>query len=316
MATRTKTNKLVAAVNQKIKAKSKKPKRDLYQETTDRIIALLEKGVLPWRRTWSQYGLARNYFTKNIYKGINAILMNNSEYPIPYFLSMKQANKLGGKVKKGAKADTVLCFKLTFKDETGKIITQEQATALKAAGQEVQTLRLLRYFNVFNISKIEGIDFKIPEVQLKDNEQIAKCENIIENMPNPPAIETVKADRAFYSPNLDRVNVPSIQQFENSSEYYCTLFHELTHATGHPNRLNRKGISELTFFGTKQYSKEELIAEMGAAFLSAHAGIDYEAITENSAAYIQGWLKVLKEDKHFIFGSAAQAQKAVDYILG
>jgi len=149
MATKTKITKMVAKVNKRIKAKAKQPKRDLYQETTDRIIALLEKGVLPWRRTWSQYGLARNYFTKNIYKGINAVLMNNSEYPIPYFLSMKQANQLGGKVKKGSKADTVLCFKLTFKDETGKIITPEQAAERKAAGQEVQTLRLLRYFNVF-----------------------------------------------------------------------------------------------------------------------------------------------------------------------
>jgi len=168
----------------------------------------------------------------------------------------------------------------------------------------------------FTISKIEGINFKIPEVQLKDNERIANCENIIEQMPNPPAIETVNANRAYYSPTLDRVNVPSIKQFENSEEFYVTLFHELTHSTGHANRLNRKGISELTTFGTKQYSQEECIAEMGAAFLSTHAGIDYEAITENSAAYIQGWLKVLKEDKYFIFQSAAQAQKAVDYILG
>ena len=298
-------------------AKAVKPtKRDLYQETTNKIIALLENGVLPWRRTWSQYGLAKNYVSGKAYKGINMILMNNTAYNIPYFLSFKQAKELGGTIKKGAKAEQVLYFKLTFKDENGKVLSQETATQYKKAGRVVKVLRFLRYFSVFNIADIEGIEYDIPEVELKDNEQIEKCDQLVLDMPNPPKFETTNTDKAFYAPLLDLINMPSIKQFENSAEYYSTLFHEMIHSTGHETRLNRTGISELDKKAKNEYSKEELIAEMGAAFLCATTGIDYDAVTENSAAYINGWLKVLKADKRFIFQSAAAAQKAANYILG
>ena len=290
-------------------------KRDLYQETTDKIIGLLETSVLPWRRTWSQYGLARNFASGTIYKGINMVLMNNTTHSIPYFMSFKQIKQRGGMVKKGAKAEQVLCFKLTFKDADGKVLTNDQATQYKKAGKEVKVLRFLKYFSVFNIADVEGIEIEIPVVSLKENEQIEQCESLIQDMRNPPIFETVDTDRAYYSPVLDQVNMPSIRQFDSSAAYYAILFHEIVHSTGHEKRLNRKGITELTNYGTAQYSKEELIAEMGAAFLCASVGIDYDVITENTAAYIQGWLKVLKADKHFIFQAAAQAQKAVNYIL-
>ena len=295
---------------------TKKPNRDLYQETTNKIIALLEKGVLPWRRTWSQFGLAKNYVSGKAYKGINMVLMNNTDHNIPYFLSFKQAKELGGTIKKGAKAEQVLYFKLTFKDENGKVLSQETASQYKKAGRVVKVLRFLKYYNVFNIADVEGIFFSIPEVELKDNEQIEKCDQLVMNMPHPPKFETTNTDRAFYAPLSDLINMPSIQQFENSAEYYSTLFHEMIHATGHESRLNRKGISQLGKKEKSTYSKEELIAEMGAAFLCATTGIDYDAITENSAAYVQGWLTVLKADKQFIFKVSAQSQKAVDYILG
>jgi len=205
---------------------------------------------------------------------------------------------------------------LTFKDENGKILSQEIATQYKKSGRVVKVLRFLRYFSVFNIADIEGIEFDIPEVELKDNEKIEKCDHLVLNMPNPPKFETTNTDRAFYAPILDLINMPSIKQFENSEEYYSTLFHEMIHSTGHETRLNRNGITEIGKKKSDIYSKEELVAEMGAAFLCATTGIDYDAITENSAAYINGWLKVLKADKRFIFQSAASAQKAANYILG
>ena len=300
----------------KQKVKGQKIKRDLYQETTNKIIALLEKGVLPWRRTWSQFGLAKNYVSGKAYKGINMILMNNTVHNIPYFLSFKQAKELGGTIKKGAKAEQVLYFKLTFKDDNGKVLSQETASQYKKAGRVVKVLRFLKYFNVFNIADVEGIFFSIPEVELKDNEQIEKCDQLVMNMPNPPKFETTNTDRAFYAPASDLINMPSIKQFENSAEYYSTLFHEMIHSTGHQSRLDRKGISQLVQKAKNEYSKEELIAEMGAAFLCATTGIDYDAITENSAAYLQGWLKVLKADKHFIFKVSAESQKAANYIIG
>ncbi len=296
--------------------KENQPKRDLYQEVTDKIIGLLEKGVAPWRQTWSSYGLARNYVSGKTYNGINKILMNNTIHPIPYFLSFKQAKALNGTIKKGARGEMVFYFNVFYKDANNKTISEEQAKTLKAAGQDFKKLSTLRYFHVFNVADIEGIEFRIPEVELKENEQIEKCESIIEQMPNRPEIRFVNANEAYYNSIEDYINMPDIKQFTTSAEYYTTLFHEAIHSTGHKERLSRKGITEPNKFGSIPYSQEELVAEMGAAFLSAEAGINYGEIVENNAAYLQGWLNKLKEDKRFIFRTAAKAQQAARYILG
>ena len=145
--------------------------------------------------------------------------------------------------------------------------------------------------------------------------KIAWCENIIENMPNSPELKSIDGNRAFYSPALDFVNMPDIKQFETPEDYYATFFHELTHATGHASRLAREEVMDPVTFGSKAYSREELVAEMGASFLCSTVQIDYDSITENSAAYLAGWLQVLREDSKFIFKAATEAQKAVNYIL-
>ena len=290
-------------------------KKDLYEEVTNKIVTLLEQGVAPWKCTWSKYGMARNYASKRTYSGINAILMNFTPHPIPYFLSFKQAKQLGGKIKKGVKSEKVYFYKTLFKDESGQYVKHEKAQALNGMGEEVQTIPVLRCYSVFNIQDIEGIEFDIPEVKLKEHEKIARCEAIINNMPNAPELVFENADRAYYNPVSDKLNMPVIQQFDTAEDYYCTLFHEAVHSTGHKDRLNRKEITQATRFGSPSYSKEELLAEMGASFLAAHVGINYDEITENSAAYLQGWLSVLKADKKLIFKAAAHAQKAIDYIL-
>ena len=219
-------------------------------------------------------------------------------------------------MKKGAKGEMVLYFSIFYKDANNKTVSEEKAKEMKAVGQEVKKRSTLRYFNVFNVADVEGIQFHIPEVQLKENEQIEKCESIIEQMPNRPEIRFVNANEAYYNAIEDYINMPDIKQFTNSAEYYVTFFHETIHATGHKDRLNRKGITEPNKFGSVPYSKEELIAEMGASFLSAEVGINYAEIVENNAAYLQGWLNKLKEDKRFIFRAAAKAQQATKYILG
>ncbi len=294
----------------------KKEKRDLYREVTDKIIALLEKGIAPWRQTWSSYGLARNYATKHQYTGINKILMNNTIYPIPYFISFKQVKAQNGTIKKGAKAEQVYYFNVFFKDSDGKTIDEETAKQLKAVGKEVKKLSVLRYFNVFNVASIEGIEFDIPEVELKENERIEKCESILTDMSNRPEIRLMNANEAYYNAIEDYINMPAIKQFDSPEEYYLTLFHEMVHSTGHKSRLSRKGIIEPNKFGSVPYSEEEIIAEMGAAFLSTEVGINYDAVVENNAAYLQGWLTKLKKDKRFIFKVSAQAQQATRYILG
>jgi antirestriction protein ArdC len=295
--------------------KSKIQKRDLYQEVTDRMIELLEQGVAPWRCTWSKYGAARNYATGHIYTGINAFLMNLTPHPIPYFMSFKQAKAKGGKIKKGAKANMVLFYKTLFKNEDEGFISGKQALALQGMGEEVQTIPMLKYYNVFNIEDVEGIEIDIPEVELKEHERNESCENIIQNVQNAPEYVHQDANRAYYTPLSDKLNMPALGQFETAEDYYCTFFHELTHATGHKSRLNREGITKLKPFGSPSYSREELIAEMGASFIAAHVGINYDEITQNSAAYLQGWLSVLKADKKLIFKAAAEAQRAADYIL-
>lgn len=297
--------------------KKRTEKRDLYQEVTNRIIEKLEQGVAPWKCTWNKYGLARNAATGHVYSGINMLLMNLTHHPIPYFITFKQAQKDGGKIKKGAKSEQVYYYNIYYKDADDNSISQSEAHILKANGKEVKVNSYIKYYNVFNVDDVEGIDFKLDKVKAYDNPIIEECDEIINNMTNPPKFNFIDADQPFYSPVSDIINMPDINQFETSAEYYATYFHELVHSTGHKSRLARPGITDINVkFKDKTYSEEELIAETGASFLCAHTNIDYDSIFENSAAYLQGWLKVLKQDKKMIFKAAAEASKAVDLILG
>jgi antirestriction protein ArdC len=289
--------------------------RDLYREVTNKIIAMIEQGVAPWRRTWSTYGLARNYATGHIYTGINLILMNNTPHPIPYFLTFNQVKEQNGQIRKGAKAEMVIYFNVYYKDNQDRTLSREEARTRSNNGEEIQVLKFIKYYNVFNIADIEGIKFEIPEIELKANEKIERCESIIEQMANRPEFKCIDGNRAFYAPSQDFVNMPTIEQFETAEFYYATFFHELIHATGHASRLAREEVMNPQTFGSKPYSREELVAEMGASFLCSSVQIDYDNITENNAAYLAGWLNKLKADSKFIFKAAAEAQKAADYIL-
>jgi antirestriction protein ArdC len=180
---------------------------------------------------------------------------------------------------------------------------------------------MLRYYTVFNVSQCDGLDeSKIPVLAKRYNEieALEQCETVIEHMPKRPVI-TYHEQRAYYSPSSDYVNMPRKESFDGSAEYYSTLFHELTHSTGHETRVNRKGVSgsdgSWSAFGSTPYAKEELVAEMGASFLCGICEIENKTI-DNSAAYIKSWLHKLKDDKKMVIIAAAQAQKAVDFILG
>lgn len=301
-------------INSKMrKEKSHTASPDMYEAVTNRIIERLEQGELTWRKTWSSYGLARNYVSGKAYRGINMLLMNFfSPHSIPYYLTFKQAQDLGGNIKKGAKAQQVFYFNVLFKDANDKTVTKEVAAIL---GDEVKVMKFLKYYNVFNVEDIEGVEFKIDDLQLLPNEKIARCEQVWNAYPSPP--QYVEKDRsgAYYHPNEDFINMPPIEQFVSAEAYYATLFHESIHSTGHPHRLNREGVAQFDRFASERYSLEELIAELGSSFLCGLTGIDREPVVENTAAYIQGWLKKLKDDKQFIFKAAAEAQKAVDYIV-
>ncbi len=290
------------------------PSKDVYQLITDKMIARLEQGFIPWKKPWAASGAACNYISKKPYRGINAILLNFCADKLPYYLTFKQAVELGGKVIKGSKAEMVTYWNWLYADKaTGRKLTPEQARVLPAGN--VKKMAFLKYYNVFSISDIEGIEFKTPELKERpQHEKIALCEAIIEQMPSRPKLQ-FGGDKAYYSPLQDLVNMPFICDFDSAGLYYSVYFHELVHATGHTARLNREEVNSPNKFGSEPYSREELTAEMGATFLCNMAGIEQDYTFENSAAYIQNWLQVLKNDKKFVIEAASKAQAAADFIL-
>lgn len=265
----------------------------VYELITQKIIEQLEKGVIPWRKPWVNNGSV-NWVTQKPYRGINSMLLEAGEYA-----TFKQITDAGGKVKKGAKSEMVVFWKMNeYENEEG----------------ETNKIPMLRYYNVFNVAtQVEGMDSKRNEESF-DHDLIESGENVLKQYMDAPELRFAPG-RAFYAPGLDYVSVPTMKDYPNPNEYYSVLFHEMVHSTGHKSRLNRTGIIAMAGFGSETYSKEELVAEMGAAMLCGIAKIDNHTI-ENSASYIASWLRKLKDDKKMVVQAAGQAQKAADYIQG
>lgn len=275
---------------------------------TARIIEKLEAGVAPWRQTWnsgnaagfSTLGRHVNHTTGKAYRGVNAFLTAVGGFSSTEWMTFKQCAALGGKVKEGSKGTPIVYLhKGTKKD--------------KETGLEKETTALL-YYTVFNLDQIEGIAPKVPApvVPMNEHQPIESAAKICrETQVRSPVSHGHFG--ASYGPLTDDIRLPDFQSFETPEAYYATLFHELAHATGHKSRLDRD-LTKIAAFGSHDYSKEELVAEMAAAFLCAEAGIDNVTL-DNSASYLQGWIKVLKGDSKLLVSAAAQAQKASDYIL-
>lgn len=280
----------------------------VYEIVTEKILALLEQGEIPWKKPWKTSGPARNLISKRQYNGINQFMLNCSPHSSPYWLTFKQAQEKGGHIRKGEKSTLVIFWKwinTVSQPSEGTMDTDQQSKLTK--------IPMLRYYNVFNLDQVEGISAPAEEQTKIKFTPIERAEQIIDKMQNRPDIQ-YGGDRACYSPHLDYIKLPSKDVFRTAEEFYSTAFHELSHATGHQSRLARKGITETAYFGSHSYSQEELVAEFGASMLCGHAGIEQTTL-ENSAAYIQGWLRVLKGDKKLAIIAAGQAQKAADYIL-
>jgi antirestriction protein ArdC len=270
-----------------------------YDRITERIVSLLSQGTVPWHKPWSvQTGLPRNLITQKPYRGINVFLLMAMNYESPNWLTLRQANAMGGQVKPGEKSCPVVFWKpMKVKD--------------KESGED-RKIPFLRLYHVFNVTQCQGLK-NIPPANDSAFIQTVPAE-LVANMPRRPAIKHGMA-LASYSPASDVVDMPDPARFQSEDHYYATLFHELVHATGHENRLKRAGIMERNGYGSDPYAREELIAELGGAFLCGHAGIVDRTIN-SSAAYLEGWLKALKQDSTLIVHAAAQAQKAADFILG
>lgn len=280
-------------------------KRDVYQIITDRIISCLERGVVPWKQSWTEAGLPQNLISGKPYRGINLWLLASLGFTENLFLTKTQLNNIGGSLKdEGAVGFEVVYWNWTDQ-EHDEGATEEQS----------KKRPFLRYYRVYNISQCTGIpEDRIPKPIIRDNEPIQACIDIVDGMPNPPGVQH-KEQRAYYNPVSDMVNMPKMKTFTDSVAYYDTFFHELVHSTGHEKRVGRKGVMANLQPGREQYSFEELIAEMGATYLKSFAGIMDDVNIEDNAGYIAGWLKVLGDDKKFVIYASSHAQKAVDFIL-
>lgn len=303
-------------------------KVNVYEMVTDRILAELEKGNIPWHKPWIRPSVeykgvkvtvdpttcAYSRSTGRPYSLLNQMLLGKAGE----WATFKQVTEAGGKVKKGEKSSLVVFWKF---NEVKKV---------NASGdEEVERIPMLRYFNVFHVAtQTEGIKpkDKVTATEMvsvgpkKDAEwdAIEEADAIVRAYIERSGVKLTErfgSDRAFYRPSTDSVEVPAKAQFKDSAEFYATLFHELTHSTGHESRLDRFRTAGSHAFGSENYSKEELVAELGAATLVNFLGLETTKQFRNSAAYIQSWSRALREDVKLIVSASSRAEKAVNYII-
>ncbi|GGF44506.1 ArdC family protein [Echinicola rosea] len=298
-----------------MKRQRKNSRKDVYAIVNERIMASLEKGIVPWKQPWSVMGLPKNFHSGKVYKGINLWLLLSCNHAYPYYLTFKQAERLGAKIRKGAKSVPVVYWNVVYRHkETGKKLSEEEARKLPKG--LVDRRAFLKYYNVFNIEDTEGVEWEMSDVEKKEPFQAIKaCEELLENVPDLPEIRHGEA-QAYYHPAKDYINMPKKELFRSERHYYQTLYHEAVHGTGHPKRLDRKELWDTSCKGKGYYAREELTAEMGASYLGNLCGIWENDLQENSSAYIQHWLGQLKNDKRLLVEAAGKAQKAVDYLTG
>jgi len=277
---------------------------NVFEIVTEQILKHLCAGVIPWRKPWtSKIRLPLNLVTGKKYRGINVWLLLASSYASPYWLTFNQAKTLGGTIKKGEKSSIVVFWNFKEVEELNEATSE----------MEKKNIPFLKYYRVFNVLQCEGITYP-DQPEESHSDPIVEAEAIIEGYKGRPEIKH-GFTKACYNSVEDLIKMPNRSAFVNQEEYFSVLFHEATHSTGLETRLNRETLTTPAPFGSKNYAREELIAEMGAAYLCAITGIAHATI-ENSAAYIQGWRDSISKDSKLVVLAAAQAQKAVNYIMG
>lgn len=268
---------------------------------TQEFLKVLESGKeIPWRKPWKLFG-HQNLFSGTHYRGFNRLMTSISPFSTPYWGTFKQISTAGGSVKEGEHG-TIVCYynKIDKKDDEGEI---------------EDSYWLLKYYRIFNLEQTEGIE--IPKIELYPTVKNEVIDKDIREYATRTKLEIREklSDRAYYSPSNDDVVVPAIGQFTKMEEFYSTYLHEIIHSTGHWDRLGRFQKGDINIFGSDSYGKEELVAELGSAFLRGYYGILIDS-QENSAGYLQGWIKAIQGDNNLIIHAAGAAQKAYDYFFG
>jgi antirestriction protein ArdC len=275
---------------------------NIYETVTERILSQLEAGIIPWRKEWKSSGFSRfptNYQSKKPYRGINVLLLWASPYSDARYLTYKQAQAIGAQVRKGEKG-TPIIFWSTFqgkeRDDNG----------------DARSIPFARTYTVFNVAQCDGIPQELPLTDAEPFEPIPAAAELAQGYLDREHIELRHGgDSAFYHRILDYIQMPAPAAFTSPDAYYSTLFHEAGHSTGAAARLDRVKGKE---FGDEAYSKEELCAELCAAYLCAQVGISNAQVETNHAAYIQSWMRAFKNDKTLLLTAAQKAQRAADLI--
>lgn len=302
---------------------NEKGKRNIYLEITNKIIAKMKVGKLLWKQGFRQIP-AQNWSSKTTYSGINAVILNflYGDEPCPFYCTMKQIRSMGGSVKKGSKGKMIVFYAPLYKQDGKYIQASQFKTLTKTQQKDVNSFHALKSYYVFNMldtQDCKGFEYEkwqnmdaTPE-NLEDIEVMNNYNEMLSHYTDKPAS---KADRNknAYSPTLDLILYVPLKRWDNCRDFVSTMCHEIIHSTGHEKRLNRPNLIKPHAFGTPEYAQEELLAELGAAFLCQYIGI-LPTQVDNAAAYLQAWIKALENDERLIFKAAAQAQKAVDYIL-
>ena len=285
-------------------------KMNVYELVTNKVMEQMKQGIIPWHRPWT--GVADgaiNYVTRKPYSLLNQMLLGRDGE----WLTFKQIKERGGSIKKGASAGMVVFYtKFAYKKDTrkndGTIVVEEKE------------IPVLRYYNVFHITDCVGIESKMDTQPKNETQPIERAEEIVNGyVTREQSLKfhnDTPSNRAYYSPATDAVVVPMISQYKDAEEYYSTTFHELTHSTMKKSRCDREADNKMAAFGSKDYSREELVAELGAAYLCTNAQLDNEKCFRNSVGYLQGWLRALANDSKMIVWAASKAEKAARYIMG
>jgi antirestriction protein ArdC len=278
---------------------------NIYQTVTDRILRQLESGVVPWRKNWTT-GLPKSLSTGREYRGINVVILGTAEYTSRYWVTYRQALQLGGHVRKGERATPVIYWKWRTPEEMEK--------RRRASGKDSVAPCVPFVSAVFNLDQVDGIEGPEDDVPNRQTQPLQVAADMFDVMPDKPEIVHGAGRNPAYCPTLDRILLPHLSQFDDAHAYYQALFHEAVHSTGHPRRLNRFEATGTGGFAA--YSFEELVAEFGAAFLTAFAGIRTSDTEAQNASYIAGWAEAIRNDNRLILLAASAAQRAADYIRG
>lgn len=281
----------------------------IYTMVTEKVINALETGTVPWRKPWTATtSMPRNGVSGKRYRGVNVLMLTLAGHGSPYWLSFKQVGELGGRVRKGEAGALVVFWTIR---KTSRVVDGEKVT---------ETSPFLRYSKVWNLDQTEGVTLP-PKVQAEietaddaELEPLAAADAVAAGYADGPKV-VHGTPMAYYRPDDDTVRMPDRAVFHSIEEYYSTLFHELGHSTGHSSRLDRFKADGPGQFGSHGYGREELVAEMTAAFLCAEAGIA-PATVDNHAAYVASWLRTIREDPRAVVVAAGAAQRAADHILG